>query len=129
MLSIAFVAFTCSSCLYVVEPQIDNRDQVVGSYEIDEYSQTYHDYTYYSINITKGGHSNTIYLNNFYGANISVVAYLSGNRINIPAQYVDGYDIEGVGTVYNNRISFTYHVKDRYHDQYTDFCEADAYYE
>jgi hypothetical protein len=129
LIGIALIAFTGCD-VYLVEPRIDIRDQVIGYYEMEEYSQTYNEYTFYGLNITKGGYnSNTIYLNNFYGANISVVAHLSYDRITIPNQYVNGYDIEGVGTVYANRISFSYSVKDRYHSKYTDFCETDAYYE
>ena len=129
LIGIVLISFTGCD-VYLVEPRIDRRDQVIGYYGMEEYSQTYLDYTYYSINITKGGYnSNTIYLNNFYGANISVVATLSYDRITIPSQYVDGYDIEGVGTVYGDHITFSYSVKDRYHSKYTDFCETDAYYE
>jgi hypothetical protein len=129
LIGIALIAFTGCD-VYLVEPRFDRRDQVIGYYEMEEYSQTYNGYTYYGLNITKDGYnSNTIYLNNFYGANISVVAHLSYDRITIPNQYVNGYDIEGVGTVYANRISFRYSVKDRYRSEYTDFCETDAYYE
>jgi hypothetical protein len=114
-----------ASCdITVIEPRYDYRDRLVGYYDVEEYSQTYNDYTYYSLHISKEGSSGyTIYLDNFYAADISVYAYVEGDKITIPYQTTDGFEIEGTGLMQGNNISLTYRVKDRYHDTRTDFCE------
>ena len=73
--------------------------------------------------------NNEIYLNNFYAAGISVRATLDYNQIYIPFQVLDGYEVEGTGTVYGNEINFTYRVKDLYSNSYADFCETIAVFE
>lgn len=92
---------------------------------MEEYSETFNDYTYYSVHITKDYSSNDrIYLKNFYGANISVYAYVDYTKITIPNQVVNGYEIEGVGTLQGSNLSLNYRVKDLYHYSATDFCET-----
>lgn len=114
-----------ASCdVILVEPRYDYRDRMVGYYDIEEYSQTYEDYTYYSLQISKEGSSGyTIYFDNFYGANISVYAYVENDRITIPEQRVDGYEVEGTGNMQGSSISLTYRVKDIYQGTRTDFCD------
>ena len=83
------------------------------------------DYTYYSVRISKDNYSNRrIYLNNFYGANVQVYAYVDYTKITIPSQVVDGYEIEGTGTLHGSDLSLNYRVKDWYHNSVTDFCET-----
>lgn len=114
----------------VVEPRYDYRDNIIGYYEAKEYSQTYNDYAYYSVRISKSGYDlREISFSNFYAADIRVYALLEFDKITIPMQVRDGYEIEGVGTVYPNRISLTYRVKDRYNNYRTDFCETSLYYQ
>ena len=110
-----------------IEPRYDERDRVVGYYDVEEYSETYHDVSYYSIRILKSGYYNEIYLDNFYASDIRVYAVLEYGRIRIPFQVVDGFEVEGSGTVYGNEIRFNYRVKDRYTNSYTDFCETKAW--
>ena len=114
-----------ASCdIIVVEPRYDYRDRMIGYYDVEEYSQTYNDYTSYSLHISKEGSSGyTVYLDNFYGANISVYAYVDEGKITIPDQVIDGYEVEGTGTMQGYNISLTYRVKDQYHNSRTDFCE------
>lgn len=122
----AFLLTFLASCdIIVVEPQIDYRDQLVGYYDVEEYSNTYNDYVYYSIDITRDGrYGNDIYIHNFYGADIDVRAYVDYHQITIPYQVVNGYEIEGVGSVHGGEISFDYSVKDLYQNSARDFCEA-----
>lgn len=110
----------------VIEPRYDNRDRMVGYYDVEEFSSTYRDYTFYSIRLTKYGATDEIRLSNFYAVDISVYAYVSGDHITIPYQVVNGYAVEGVGTFLGNAIDLTYSVKDTYQHTRTDFCESRA---
>ena len=124
-----FLLIGLSSCeFYYLEPVYRERERILGSYDVEEYSETYNDYTHYSIWIDKSySHSNEIYIENFYGADIRVYATISYDRITIPRQVVNGYEIEGVGTVYGDEIDFSYSVRDLYSGTRTDFCEATAW--
>src|SRR5688572_11421793 len=94
MLAFTALMFMASCDITLLEPCYDHRDQVTGYYDIEEYSETFHDYTYYSIHVTKDSYySSTVYLNNFYGADICVKAYLDYNDLTIPYQVVDGFEI------------------------------------
>jgi hypothetical protein len=110
-----------------VNSSYDYRDNVVGYYEVEEYSQTYNDKTYYDIDITRSSFRDEVYIHNFYASDISVRATINYERIRIPYQVVDGFEIEGSGIVRGNRIDFTYSVKDRYSHSATDFCETTAW--
>jgi len=118
-----------SSCeVYFLDPAYSKRDRIVGQYDVEEYSETYNDYTHYSIWIDKSNvYSDQIYINNFYGVDIRVVASISYNSITIHRQVVNGYEIEGVGTVYGDEIEFSYSVRDVVTGTRTDFCEATAW--
>lgn len=123
----ALALVTLASCdvNVVEEPRYDPRDKVVGSYSMEEYSETYGDYTYYKVYINKNGYSgNDIYLDNFYGADLRVHAYVNNNRITIPYQVINDYEIEGVGTVDRSGISLQYSVRDLYENTITDYCQT-----
>ena len=131
LLPIILVAVAASACdVYVVEPRYDQRDVLVGHYEVEEYSETYDDLLYYDIRISKASGHDEIWMNNFYAADISVLAYVEGDRITIPYQKVSGYEIEGVGTVHHGDLHLSYTVVDLYdHHAPTDYCQADAWRE
>lgn len=122
-------AMTLTSCFYdeSINSSYDYRDNVVGYYEVEEYSQTYNDRTYYDIDITRSSYRNEVYINNFYASNISVRATVNYERVRIPYQVIDGFEIEGSGIVRGDRIDFTYSVKDRYNHTAKDFCETTAW--
>ncbi|HEY9487211.1 MAG TPA: hypothetical protein VIQ51_02700, partial [Chryseosolibacter sp.] len=107
------VLFICAtSCtFYDVEPRYDHRDKFLGYYDVDEYSKTFGDRTYYEMRITRSRYDREVYLNNFYAAEIRVYATVSFNDIRIPFQVVDGYEIEGSGTLYHDELNLTYRVK------------------
>ncbi|MBA4058632.1 MAG: hypothetical protein C0490_28205 [Marivirga sp.] len=127
MLLVVALLLLLSACdVYVVEPRYDPRDKVIGQYDVEEYSETYNDLTYYSFYITKSGYSREIRIDNFYASDIRVYAYLDYDKVTIPYQVVDGYEIEGVGTAYGSYIKLSYRVKDVYSNSYTDFCETEA---
>jgi hypothetical protein len=114
----------------IIEPRYDSRDRVVGYYDMEEFSNTYNDFTYYSIHVVKSGYSdNEIRLSNFYSVDITVYAYFNNDKITIPRQTIDGYEVEGVGTFYGNSMDLNYTVKDIYENSRRDFCESKAWKE
>ncbi|MDH4058995.1 MAG: hypothetical protein OEU76_09525 [Cyclobacteriaceae bacterium] len=118
-----------SACdFYLYDSVYDSRDRIVGRYDMEEYSETFNDFTRYSLWIERsGGNSNAIWIDNFYAVNIRVRAIVSYDKITIPRQTVNGYDVEGVGTVHGERISFTYRVRNLYKNFPTDFLDGTAY--
>jgi hypothetical protein len=119
------VATSCT--FYDVEPRYDSRDKFVGYYDVEEYSETYNEITYYEMRISKSRYSHEIYLDNFYGSEIRVFATVSFDDIRIPFQIVDGYEIEGSGTLYHNELNLTYRVKDTFDHSVADYCETVAW--
>lgn len=124
-----FTALALMSCeIIIVEPVYDERDRIVGTYQVDEYSQTYNDYGQFTIYIRKTlGNTNDVVIENFYNANVQVRATVLDGKLYISRQLVNGYEIEGVGTIYFDEIKFTYRVRDTYYNKPTDFCEATAW--
>jgi hypothetical protein len=130
LIALSFTAFLLTSC-YIdsIESRYDSRDRITGSYEVEEYSETYDDYTYYSFRVSKSSYRDEVYFNNFYGADIRIYAVVSNDRITIPFQEENGYEIEGVGTIRGSEIHLSYTVKDLYDHSYTDYCETVAWME
>ena len=124
-----FALVVLSACtVYNVEPRYDSRDKITGSYDVEEYSHTWNDNTYYTMRIVKSGSDySDIYIRNFYGADIEVYAYVNYDKITIPYQVVDGYEVEGTGTIYGSRMEMNYSVRDTYEYTETDFCEMTAW--
>ncbi|HEY9045783.1 MAG TPA: hypothetical protein VIN08_07790 [Ohtaekwangia sp.] len=121
--SILVVLGSCQ--VNIIEPRYDARDRVVGYYSMEEFSATFNDYTYYTVQVTKYGTTgNDLYLDNFYGADIQVHAYMNGDKITIPYQIVDDYEIEGTGTIQGVNVSMNYSVRDLYNHSQTNFCET-----
>ena len=124
--------WSMTSCtVNVVEPRYDSRDRLTGYYDMEEFSHTYNDMTYYTVHVTKSASDgNEVWLSNFYSADIRVNAYVHGNQITIPFQTVNGYEVEGVGTIHpDNSIDLNYSVRDRYNNSRTDFCDTRAWHE
>ena len=130
LLSLLLVVGLSSCEFYYVEPRYDSRDRVQGSHDMEEYSETFNDYYNYSIYIGKSGsYGNEIYIDNFYDADIRIHATVVGDKIEICNQLINGYAIEGVGTIYSSEIHFNYKVKDTYSNVSTDYCQATAWRE
>lgn len=113
----------------VYESEFDERDRIVGHYDVEEYSETYNEVAYYGIHISKAGYGDKVYLENFYAANLRVYAFLHYSRITIPYQVIDGYEIEGSGTIYGNELELFYTVNDLYSHSPIDYCETVAWLE
>lgn len=101
-----------------------SRDRIIGSHFAEEYSETYHEYYEYDVWISSGTRSNEVYIENLYIDGLSVYATVSYDAIRIPFQVIDGYEIEGAGTIYGDRIDLNYYVRDRYLNSIKDFCEV-----
>jgi hypothetical protein len=131
LLFLAASLFLISCDILIVEPVYDVRDQVIGSYKVDEYSQTYNERVRFYVYIRKSGgnYSDNVVIENFYNTNRDVRAEIVGDKIYINRQVVNGYEIEGVGTIYYDVIRFNYSVKDLYYNRPVDFCEAKAWFE
>ena len=123
--SVCILATSCT--FYDVEPHYDHRDKFVGYYDVEEYSETYGDYTFYEMRITRSSHDREIFLDNFYAADLRVYAMVSFDDIRIPFQVVDGYEIEGTGTLYHDELNLNYRVKDLYNHSVSDYCETVAW--
>lgn len=122
------VALTASSCtFYDVEPRYDERNKFVGSYDVEEYSETYQEVTLYEIRISRSRYDREIYIDNFYAADIRVYATVSFDNVRIPFQVVEGYEIEGTGSLHGNELILSYRVKDLYDHSIADYCESVAW--
>jgi hypothetical protein len=127
LIVVALVATSCTN-YYVEDDHYDVR--LIGSYEVEEYSDTYHETVYYSMFVSKDyGSENGIFLEHFYIENITVFAHVNGDRISIPFQVVDGFEIEGSGNHYRGEITLDYRVKDRLSNAPADYCETIAFRE
>jgi hypothetical protein len=125
--SLLFILLVATSCdIILVEPAYDERNRIIGSYQLEEYSQTYNDYTSFFIYIRKSGIGQQVLIENFYNSDMDVLADYQFDKIYIDRQFVNGYEVEGVGTVYGNEIKFNYKVRDTYTNRPTDFCNATA---
>jgi hypothetical protein len=121
LMSVALMA--CD--LALMEPGYDERNYITGSYWVEEYSHTYNSYARFPVTIRKAGYGE-VRIDNFYDVNISVQAHYDNGKIYIYRQVVNGYEVEGVGTVYGNDIEFSYKVRDTYTYKPVDFCHAKA---
>ena len=121
------IVFASSCTFYDVEPRYDSREKFLGYYDVEEFSETYNDVTYYEMRISKSRYDREIYLDNFYAADLRVYATVSFDNIRIPLQIVDGYEIEGSGTLHRDELNLTYRVKDIYDNSTADYCETVAW--
>lgn len=121
------IVIATSCTFYDVEPRYDSRDKFVGYYDVEEYSEKYNETTYYEMRISRSRYNNEVYIDNFYASDIRVYATVTFNDIRIPFQIVDGYEIEGSGTLYHDELNLTYRVKDTYDYSMADYCETVAW--
>ncbi|MBX2963939.1 MAG: hypothetical protein KF687_15615 [Cyclobacteriaceae bacterium] len=117
-----------SACeFYYTDPVYSPRDRVLGRYEVEEYSETYNSFLRYTIWIERSSRGNdAIWLDNFYDVNLRVRGTVNFDKITIPKQTVNGFEVEGVGTIHGNTINLAYRVRDFSTNQRTDFLNAVA---
>ena len=123
----ALILFAASCTFYDVEPRYDSRNKFVGYYDVEEYSETFNDMSYYEIRISKSRYDREVYIDNFYASDLRVYATVSFEDIRIPFQVVDGYEIEGTGSLHHNELILNYRVLDLYNNTVADYCETLAW--
>jgi hypothetical protein len=121
-----------SSCdiVYIEEVNVDDRDFFTGRYEVEEYSETVDQTTFYNMRVLKENdvRSNVIFLDNFYAVGIEIFAEVYGDELRIPRQIINGYRVQGVGHVDRGDLVMTYSVEDlRGNRGFADFCNTIAY--
>ena len=111
----------------------DERNQFIGSFEVEEYSEESSATFFYDISIWKSRYQDrVIWISNIYDADIKVSAEVNGNRFYIPLQRVGDMEIEGRGSLLGSEeLSITYTIREfRPGPDYIDFlnCVAWRYY-
>ena len=118
------------SCQIIIneEPSYyDTRDDLVGRYQIDEYSETTEEYFSYNIEILKSYNLNEVILYNFYDVGIDVIAQFNGYKLIIPRQFIGDYEVEGTGRLNDGELSISYIVRNNYQAPSTDFLYFTAW--
>lgn len=126
LLSALILLSSCDITL-IEEAPFDPRDNFLGRYEAEEYSETYDLLSFYDMRIVKDGdpYSSVIYLRNFYAVDIEIFAEIIGSRINIPRQAIGGYIVQGTGRYEYGDVYLTYSVEDTFSNSgVTDFCNT-----
>ena len=113
------------SCQLIIneEPNYyDARDNLVGRYQVDEFSESTEQYFSYSIDIYKSCcNSNEVVIYNFYDVDLEVSAQFDGYKLIIPSQYIGDYKVEGTGRLENGELTVSYVVHNRFQNPSTDF--------
>lgn len=110
-----FVLMMSCEVIVVEEPVPvhDVRDHYLGFYNVEEYNKTDGTYSEYSFNIVKSANNPyTIFIRNFYGIGIEVIAEVEGYDIFIPEQVVNGYHIEGNGFLDGRELVLNFSMHD-----------------
>ena len=131
LLLLVLTAGILQSCEIVFEETFayDPRDLVIGTYDIEEYSETEGLSFNYSMDIYKSvRYRNRVIIYNLYDSGTEVIAdiYDNGRKIKIPRQIIYDLEFEGVGTLYGSgEISLIYTVHDKNsRDYFVDFLNA-----
>ncbi len=128
----ASLIFLASCEIYLFEGPNDgwdDRDQFVGSYKVEEYSNTTDRLFTYRIRIEKSCcNSDEVRITNFYGADLEVFGLVNANKITIPLQSVDGYEVEGTGRIANGKLTITFVARDLFaYPVFADFVDVEGW--
>ncbi|MEN8249345.1 MAG: hypothetical protein ABFS32_10475 [Bacteroidota bacterium] len=125
------LAFLASCDIYLIEEPVpwDDRDMFIGDYRVEEYSQTTDRVFVYDITVEKAwNRDKEIRIRNFYGVGLDVYGLVNGERLTIPLQEVDGYEIEGTGKVRGEKLELTFVARDLYERPvFADFVDAEGW--
>jgi len=127
LLGISLLVLISSCDVVLVEVPFDPRDEFLGSFDTEEYSETLDAWAYYDVFIVKDADpfSNVIYLRNFYGANIEIFGEVNGTRLTIPRQRVGFFMIEGLGRMDFGELVMSYTVEDTDPaSRFVDYCST-----
>ena len=126
------ILFLAGCEIYIFDEQYvewDDRDLFVGSYRVEEYSQTTEQFYTYDMHIQKSCcQQQEIRISNFYGVGLDIYAVVYENRITIPLQKSKGYEIEGTGKMTSERLVLTFIARDlNARIVFTDFVDAEGW--
>ena len=127
LLGISLLVLISSCETVIIEAPYDPRDEFLGNFDTEEYSETLDAWSYYDVFILKDADplSNVIYLRNFYGANIEVFGEVNGSRLTIPRQRVGYFIIEGLGRLDFDELVMSYTVEDTDPaSSFVDYCST-----
>lgn len=123
----SILLITSCEILVVEEYPYDVREQFIGRFDAEEYSETFDEFTYYDVRIIQDGGlgSPVVDLRNFYGLGIEVYAEVYGDKLTIPTQRINGYIIQGAGRLDYEDIVLTYSVENTERgNRYIEFCNT-----
>ena len=128
LLGIATIMLISSCDITVIDERpYDPRDNFLGRFEAEEYSETYDVYSFYNTRISRDvdPYSSVIYMDNFYGLGVEVWAEVIGDRLTIPRQRIGDYIIQGTGRLDYRDVVLSYSVESTYPgDRYLEFLTA-----
>lgn len=113
-LAVFTIALLFTSCdKNTVDPNVDDRDQYIGSWTCFE-KGTFSGQSTYVVNISKVGDLDSISIRNFYQLSnaFSAIALVSSNSVTIPQQTISGIKVNGFGIFSSNKINLTYYCID-----------------
>lgn len=124
-----FIALgSCQIILFDEPSYYDDRNDLVGRYELDEFSETTELYYTYNIEILKSCcNSDEVYIRNFYDVGIEAVASFDGYKLIIPRQFIGDYEVEGTGRLNGSELTLSYIVRNRFQHPTTDFLNFTAW--
>ncbi len=132
-LSYLFLLLALSGCeIYIFDDPgyetYDQREFFTGRYEVQEYSFTYENHYTYQMSISVVWNSpNEVALDGLYGLYQPVYAVVDYDKLTIPLQQQDDYEIEGTGKLRGSRLELNYVVRDLLQQPVvSDFLEAEA---
>ena len=103
-----FIVYGCS--ITDLKP-IDFRDKFVGQYAAEEESSTISTTSKFNMEISKSaGQDSVIYIKNFWNANLTVKAKISGAKLSIPEQQVNNFRVVGLGSIKGKELIMSYWV-------------------
>jgi hypothetical protein len=83
----------------------------VGKYSAEEESATISTTSKFNMQISKSAKPDSvIYIKNFWNANITVKAKISGSKLSIPEQQVNNFRIVGMGAINGQELTMSYWV-------------------
>lgn len=117
--------------IYIIEEPVpwDDRDAFVGTFSVNDYSETLDEHFAYQVVISKVCcNSNQVWIHNFYGVDIDVLAEVHGNRITVSRQFIGDYEVEGTGRLEYDQLTMTFVVRDHYYTPtLTDFVSSTSW--
>ena len=107
------VLLVFSGCEILEEDLYQTVDDMLGEYEVDEWSETLGAQSYFTMHVTGDKRNrNIVYFENFYNADLTVYVEVNGSKLRIPNQEVGIYEVEGMGSYFDGELTITYDVTD-----------------